>query len=58
MSRYGAVQLTFQCRFSHGLTVNSNYTYASILDNASITGESQGGFPPLRIRIRARSSSV
>lgn len=44
MSRYDASQLTFQRRFSHGMTVNSNYTYASILDDGSVTGESQGGF--------------
>jgi hypothetical protein len=42
-SEYNALQLTFQRRFTHGLTANVNYTYANMLDNASVTDESQGG---------------
>jgi hypothetical protein len=41
-SRYDALQLTFQRRFSRGLAANVNYTYASTTNNASVTDESQG----------------
>jgi hypothetical protein len=41
ISRYNALQVTFQRRFSHGLAVNANYTWAHIITNAPVTDEGQ-----------------
>ncbi len=42
VSEYNAFQLQFQRRFSHGLTANVNYTYASATGNTPVIDEGPG----------------
>jgi hypothetical protein len=45
---YNAAQISFERRLSHGLSFNTNYTYARNIDNATgLSNQGQGGYAPV-----------